>query len=433
VTLQHEVEAQPGVAARRRHDAGRGGGGLHVQHGTADGEWVYIQAPHARSTSVLDREGVKMRAYLPLLFAFLLSLVATPARAQPRGSFEMYVVDVEGGTATLYVTPSRQSVLIDTGNGGAAGARDALRIAAAVKDAGVNEIDYLITSHWHGDHYGGMAELASRVPIRTFVDHGPNVQPSPAADEFLQQVYPKLLVGAKHLVVKAGDKIPIPGLDWRIVTSAGEVIKTPLPGRGALNPSCASFVPQDVDRSENAQSVASVVSFGRFRVAHLADLTWNKEFELMCPRNPIGTVDLNMVSHHGQPNSNAAVLVHAIQARVAIMNNGTRKGGQPEAMKIVYSAPGLEDLWQVHFSQLSGQEYSTPGVFIANLIDDQPATTPIAPLPPPSGAGVPPPPVHNGQAYWIKVSAETDGTFTVTNARNGFSKTYKPRAAAGKN
>jgi beta-lactamase superfamily II metal-dependent hydrolase len=372
-----------------------------------------------------------MRASLTLAVGALCSLVAAGVGAQSKGIFEIYVIDVEGGNATLYVTPGRQAVLVDTGNGGAAGARDALRIAAAVKDAGLTEIDYLVTTHWHGDHYGGMVELASRVPIRTFVDHGPTVQPSPAVDEFLQQVYPRLLTGARHLVVKAGDRIPIEGLDWRIVASAGEAIKTPLPGRGALNQMCASFVPQDVDKSENAQSVASVIAFGRFRVAHLADLTWNKEFELMCPRNLMGTVDVNMVSHHGQPSSNAPVLVHALQARVAIMNNGTRKGGQPESMKTLYSAPGLEDLWQMHFSQLSGQEYTVPGVFIANLIDDQAATMPVAPLVLPAGAG--PPPAHNGQAYWIKVAAETDGTFTVTNARNGFSKTYKARSGSGTN
>ncbi len=371
-----------------------------------------------------------MRTVPALVCLALCSLVTARAGAQTKGPFEIYVVDVEGGNATLYVTPSRQSVLIDTGNGGAAGARDALRIAAAAKDAGLTELDYLITSHWHGDHFGGMPEVAARLPIRTYVDHGPNVQPSPAADEFLQQAYPKLLSGAKHLVVKAGDKLAIPGLDWRIVTSAGEVIKAPLPGRGALNPLCASFVPQDVDKGENAQSVGSIITFGRFRVAHLADLTWNKEHELMCPRNPIGTVDVNMVSHHGQPNSNAPVLVHAIQARVAIMNNGTRKGGQPEAMKIIYSAPGLEDLWQLHFSQLSGQEYTVPGTFIANLIDDQPATMPIAPAAAPPNPASVPPPAHNGPAHWIKVSAESDGTFTVTNSRNGFSKTYKSRTAA---
>jgi len=159
---------------------------------------------------------------------------------------------------------------------------------------------------------------------------------------------------------------------------------------------------------------------------HLGDLTWNKEFDLMCPQNRLGTVDLWIVSHHGQAISNSPVLAHALQARAAVMNNGTRKGGQPDAMKVIHSAPGLEDLWQLHFSQLSGQEYTVPGMFIANTVDEAQATMPVAPYQSQPGAQAPPPPVHNGTAYWVKVSAESDGTFTVTNTRNNFSKTYKP-------
>ena len=218
------------------------------------------------------------------------------------------------------------------------------------------------------------------------------------------------------------------GLDWRIVTSAGATLKTPLPGGGRPNPYCASFKPQETDKSENAQSVGSIVTFGKFRTAHLGDVTWNKEFELMCPSNPIGTVDLFIVSHHGQAISNSDVLVHALAPRVGIVNNGTRKGGQPDAMRILHSSPGLEDLWQLHFSQLSGQEYTVPGMFIANSTDEPLTAMPVAAIqaPPPGPGGVPPP-AHNGAAFWVKVSAQTDGSFTVTNARNGFSKTYRAR------
>jgi hypothetical protein len=145
----------------------------------------------------------------------------------------------------------------------------------------------------------------------------------------------------------------------------------------------------------------------------------------MCPTNRLGTVDLFIVSHHGQPISNGPVLVHAIRPRVAVMNNGTRKGGQPDTMKVLFSAPGLEDLWQLHFSLLGGQEYTVPGAFIANVVDQQPAAMPIEPIAAPvGGAGAAPPPAHDGAAYWIKISALRDGTFTVTNARNGFAKTY---------
>jgi len=357
--------------------------------------------------------------------------VAGQSRA-PRSTLDVYVIDVEGGNATLFVTPSGESLLMDTGNGGAAAARDVDRIVAAVKDAGVQQIDHLITTHWHGDHFGGMSELASRIPIREFIDHGANVQPAQAADDFLQKTYPALYATGKHTVVKPGDKVPIAGLDWRIVASAGAVVKTPLVGAGGTNRSCAASRRQDSDSTENAQSVGSHVTFGKFRLLHLGDLTGDKEFDLMCPRNPLGTIDLWVVSHHGQPVSNTQPLVHAIRPRVAILNNGTRKGGQPDAMKIIHSSPGLEDLWQLHFSQLSGQEYTVPGMFIANGLDDQPEVMPIAPRPaPPPGPGAPPPPAHNGAAFWIKVSAKPDGTFTVTNARNGFTKTYVVNSARG--
>jgi len=344
--------------------------------------------------------------------------------AQTRKTLDIYVVDVEGGNATLFVAPSGESVLIDTGNVAPdAAVRDAGRIMAAAKDAGLAQIDHLITTHWHGDHFGGMAELAKRIPIRHFIDHGPTVQPGPPADDFLKNVYPALYAKGTHTVAKPGDVIKVKGLDWRIVTAAGAAIKTPLRGAGQRNSSCATYQPKADDPTENAQSVGSIVTFGRFRVAHLGDLTWNKEHVLMCPMNLVGTVDLFVMSHHGQPSSNSQVLVHGLHPRVAIMNNGTRKGGQPEAMKVIHSSPGLEDLWQIHFSLLSGQEYTQPGMFVANHPDEQPDTMPIAPMPTPPQGSAPPPP-HNGPAYWIKVSAESDGTFTVTNARNQFSKTY---------
>jgi competence protein ComEC len=366
-----------------------------------------------------------MRALIAVLL-----VVATAAflvgQTRTAKTLDIYLVDVEGGNATLFASPSGESLLIDTGNGGANAARDAGRIMAAVKDAGVQQIDHLITTHWHGDHYGAMAEVAGRIPVREYIDHGSNVQPNASTDEFLQKTYAALYGKSKRTVVKPGDKVQMAGLDVRIVASAGEVLKSSLPGAGRPNPFCAAFKPQAEDKTENAQSVGSHITFGRFRALHLGDLTVNKEFDLMCPNNRIGTVDLFVVSHHGQPSSNAEVLVHAIQSRVAIMNNGTRKGGQPDAMRVLFSAPRLEDLWQIHFSLLSGQEYTVPGMFIANIVDDQPAAMPIAATPaPPPGPGAPPPPVHDGPAYWIKVSAQQDGTFTVTNSRNSFAKTYR--------
>jgi competence protein ComEC len=361
-------------------------------------------------------------ALISLVLAMSVSFVF--AQSPAAKSLNIYVVDVEGGNAVLFVTPSGESVLIDSGNAPPGASRDADRIMAAVRDAGIKQIDHLITTHYHGDHVGGLPELASRIPILDFIDHGPNVQPAANIDPILQQ-YAGIHGKVKHTVAKPGDKIQLTGVDWRIVTAAGQVLKSALPGAGRANASCADFKPQATDMTENAQSVGSVVTFGSFRLVHMGDLTWNKEFDLMCPKNRIGTADVFMVSHHGQAISNSAVLVHAIHPRVAIMNNGTRKGGQPDAMKVLFSSPGLEDLWQMHFSLLSGQEYTVPGAFIANMYDEQPGAMPVEPFAaPPQGQQAPPPPQHNGAAHYFKISARPDGTFTVTNTRNGFSKTY---------
>jgi beta-lactamase superfamily II metal-dependent hydrolase len=366
-----------------------------------------------------------MRRILMLLVA---SLSVALLSAQARTTLDIYLVDVEGGNATLFVAPSGDSLLIDTGNGGAGAVRDAERILAAAKDAGLKQIDHLITTHYHGDHFGAMSEVASRMPIRNFIDHGPNVQPAAGADAFLKDVYPALYARGTHTIAKPGDRVALKGLDTRIVASAGQMIGNALPGAGARNPYCASYTAKDPDPGENAQSVGTHITFGRFKTVHLGDLTWNKESDLMCPTNRLGTVDVFIVSHHGQAISNGEVLVHALSPRVMIMNNGTRKGGQPDAMKVLFSSPGLEDLWQIHFSLLSGQEFTVPGMFIANGVDDQPTTMPIAATTAPApGPGAAPPPAHNGAAYWIKVSARDDGSFVVTNARNGFSKSYAAR------
>jgi beta-lactamase superfamily II metal-dependent hydrolase len=362
---------------------------------------------------------MKMRFVLGMMVLALGGL----ASAQ---TLDIYVIDVEGGNATLFVTPAHDSLLIDTGNAGpVASVRDAGRILEAMKAAGVQQIDHLITTHWHGDHFGGLAELASKTTIKEFIDHGPNVQPGELADNFLKNTYPGLYAKAKHTVAKPGDKIVMAGLDVRVVASAGETIKTPLPGAGKTNPYCANYKPGD-NNAEDPQSVGIHVAFGKFRTVHLGDLTKNKEFELMCPTNRIGTVDVLLGLHHGQASSNSEVAVYALHPRVAIMNDGTRKGGEPDVMKTVHSSPGLEDLWQMHFSLLSGQEYSVPGMFIANTVDEPQGAMPIAPMAAPQpGPNAPPAPVHNGTAYWIKVSAKQDGSFTVTNSRNGFSKTYR--------
>ena len=355
--------------------------------------------------------------------AVVMSAALVSAQRQAK-TLDIYVVDVEGGNASLFVSPSGESLLIDTGNGGMAAPRDAGRIVEAANDAGISQIDHLITTHWHGDHYGGLAELTTRIPIRHFIDHGANIQPAEATDAFLNTTYPALYAKARHTVVKAGDTIPFAGVATRVVASAGQVIARPLPGAGKSNPSCNIPRRQTQPIPEDTQSVTTHFTFGRFRALHPGDLTIDKEFDLMCPNNRVGTVDVLVGPHHGQDTSNSEAFVHALQPRVVVMNNGTRKGGWPDVMRSFYTSPRFEDLWQLHFSLLSGQEYAPPGVFTANVVDEQPNALPVAPMPAPD-ANAPPPPVHNGRAYWVKVSAREDGTFTVTNTRNGFTREYR--------
>lgn len=364
------------------------------------------------------------------------ALVAPQGRSQAqRGqaqSLQIYVIDTEGGNSVLFIGPTGDSVLIDTGN---PGTRDAERILAAGNHAGLKQIDHLITTHWHEDHFGGMEELSKRMRIKEFVDHGPNAQV--AADkfdaDFSRTTYATLYTNGTHTVAKPGDTIRVPGLDWQIVTSDGVALATSLRGAGTPNPACAGLTkrqpeglygisddPKD-SATENGRSIGSVVTFGEFRIAMMADLTFNKELELMCPNNPIGPVKVLISSHHGLPISNSPALVHGLRPRVYIMNNGPRKGGQSETMKTVFSSPGLEDVWQVHVSDFAGQEYTAPGLFIANQAD-----TPIPLMPVAAGRGQSsaPPLTTQDNAYWIEVSAQRDGTFTVLNPRNAFRKTY---------
>jgi competence protein ComEC len=346
------------------------------------------------------------------------------AQRGPAKPLDIYVVDTEGGKAALWVTPSGQSLLIDSGN---PGERDHGRIMAAINDAGLKQIDFLISTHYHVDHIGGLQELAQAIPIGTYIDHGPNVEEREQVQGF-QAAYADLYGKAKHTVVKPGDKVPITGLDWRIVTSAGNVLKTPLvPGGAKPNSACADVAPKEFSPTDdNAQSVGSVVTFGQFRAIDLGDLLWNKENELVCPNNPVGTVDVYFVTHHGLDQSGSPALIHAVQPRVAIMQNGTRKGGGVEAMKTMRSSPGFEDLWQLHWSYNAGLELNSAGLFIANIDDNATIANVLTAAPGGGGRGGGGAAAHT-PAYWIKLSVQPDGSFTVTNSRNGFSKTYAKR------
>jgi competence protein ComEC len=384
-----------------------------------------------------------MRAVPPLLLLVVLALSAPSAQdraapASPRlaerakaGSLDMYFIDTEGGQATLYVSPSGESLLVDTGN---PGGRDAGRIMLALADAGAKQIDHLVLTHYHSDHIGSVLELAKQIPIKRLYDHGPNVQSNDPIPGF-RQGYEELTAKTPRTVLKPGDKVPFAGVDWLIVMSAGQPLTRPVDGGGRPNPACATFKPQTVgpNPDDNGQSVGSLITFGRFRSVNLGDLLWNNEGDLMCPVNPIGTVDLYVVSHHGLDRSGSEALVHGLAPRVALMNNGHRKGGQPQALSVIHRSPGLEDLWQLHWGHHAGIELNAPALFIANVEDNAALASVLTspPLPPNTSAPPSPEAAAHSPAYWLKVSAMHDGTFTMTNPRNGFSKTYRPRPSAG--
>jgi competence protein ComEC len=366
-------------------------------------------------------------------FAIVALLLASPLAAQE--TLDIYFVDTEGGQATLFVAPSGESVLVDTGN---PGSRDTDRILATLREAGVERIDHLLITHYHGDHHGGVLELARRVPIAHFVDHGPTVETNAQGLAF-QESYRQLTAAARHTVVKPGDRLEIPGLDWQIVSAGGAVLPSPRPGAGQPNAGCAVERPAAEPADENGQSTGSFITFGEFSTIDLGDLLIPQELDLVCPVNRLGTVDLYITSHHGLATSGSAALVHALRPRVAVMNNGTRKGGSVQAFEILHRSPGLEDLWQLHWSHNAGIELNSPGVFIAN-IDEPAALAAVIAAAGTTGGGNGPaaaagqgrpgasarPAPHDGPAYSIKVAARRDGSFTVTNGRNGFSREYPP-------
>lgn len=333
-----------------------------------------------------------MRRIVTILCVFVLSCAICRAK-----SLEVYFVDVEGGQATLIVAPSGQSLLVDAGWPGFNG-RDADRILAAAHEAGLERIDYLLVTHYHVDHVGGVPPLAAKIPIGTFVDHGASVESGDRA-EALVAAYKPLTEKAGHLVAKPGDKIPIEGLEAEVLAAAGRTITTPLNGAGQPNLFCSAKHPGEEGKGENPQSVGILIQYGKFRLIDLGDLTWEKERHLACPENRIGKVDVYLTTHHGNPDSGSAAIVHALGPRVAVMNNGARKGGTPEAFQVIHTSPGLEDLWQLHYAIPAGGENNAPERFIANMDAE----------------------CHG---YAIKLVVNQDGTFTVSNTRNNFTKRY---------
>jgi beta-lactamase superfamily II metal-dependent hydrolase len=332
----------------------------------------------------------------PLLVMLALAVLSPRTEAQGGKPLDIHIIDVEGGQATLFVLPSGESLLVDTGFPGVNG-RDADRIAAAAKRAGLSRIDTLVVTHYHSDHVGGVPALASRLPIGTFVDHGPTVETGdgPAS---LYSAYVDARAKGRHVLARPGDVLRVGDLQITVVSAAGDLITKPLAGAGEANPLCADYAPKDPDPTENARSVGMLLTYGRFRMLDLGDLTWNKEHDLACPNNLIGKVDVYLTTHHGLNQSGLPALVHAVHPRVAIMNNGARKGGSVDALRSLRAAPGLEDLWQLHYSLDGGAALNAPEPLLAN--------------------------VDETTAHEITIAAQRDGSFVVTNGRNGHTKRY---------
>ena len=336
--------------------------------------------------------------------AALLAL-GVAARGQGAGSkssksdLQVYFVDVEGGQSTLFVMPTGESLLVDTGSAGS-NARDAGRIAAMCKLAGVKKIDNLVTTHYHSDHVGGLPELLPMVPVGRFIDHGVNREDERATVTGWT-AYQKLLADghAEHLVVKPGDVLPVKAMHVEVVSADGEVIAKPLAEGGEQNPACAASPVKDVENTENDRSVGMMITFGKLRIVDLGDLTWAKERLLMCPVDKLGKVDVYIVSHHGLINSGSPALVNGIAPRVAIMDNGTHKGGAAATFDTIEGSSRLRDLWQLHTAEGSDAKHNVAESHIANL-------------PGPDAAN------------YLKLTGRMDGSFSVTNARTGESVEY---------
>ncbi|MGH9767652.1 MAG: ComEC/Rec2 family competence protein [Blastocatellia bacterium] len=337
----------------------------------------------------------------------LLALVsAAPVAAQRARPLEIYFVDVEGGAATLIVTPAGESILVDAGWPGFDG-RDAKRIELAMKTAGIAAIDHLITTHYHTDHYGGVPELAKRVKIDKFYDHGP--MSSLAEDKDFATKYAAYRAAAKDqtITLDPGGSIKLkqasgtPPISLRVLASRAETLSSKTMA-GKPNGECADAARQAEDKSDNARSVVFLLRYGSFDFLVTGDLTWNIESKLVCPQNLIGEIDLYQVGHHGANTSNNMAMLRSIEPAVAIMNNGPRKGGHPDSVKALKGLATLKDLWQVHRNVASAADQNAPEDFIANL-DEQ-----------------------NDAAHLIRVSVDAaKRAFTVTNDRNGKSQSYQ--------
>lgn len=343
----------------------------------------------------------------------LVLLVLFAARGMAAKTLDMYFIDVEGGQSTLIVAPSGETLLVDTGfpgtgtfqsrPGDPTKARDAQRILAVAKSAGIRAIDYLLITHFHADHDGGAVELAQLLPIRTFVGHHdvPEVAEQRIAGTLAAfEAYAAVRARGQQIEPRPGEHLPMKGVDAVVVSSTGETLATPLAGAGGANPACAATAPAPQEPHENPRSTGILLQFGRFRFLDVGDLSGVPLFSLVCPRNLIGQVDAYLVAHHGGPDAADPATFAALAPRVAILNNGATKGGAPETFATLHQVQGLQDVWQLHRSTNDGSR---------NFADQQIAN------------------LDEETAHWIKLSANEDGSFRIMNGRTGLSKDYGRR------
>ena len=315
---------------------------------------------------------------------------------------EIYVIDVEGGKSVLFVSPSGQSMLFDAGwptpNNGST-SND--RILDAIRAAGLKRIDALVISHFDIDHLGDIPQLAARVPIGHVFDHGdlPATNDARAAKRF--EAFRTFRENVGHTTLKPGDRVPFAGTEVEVLSAAGKLISKPLPHAGGANPLCETFRQREALASdaEDDRSAGLIVSYGKFRMLDLADLEAHLSHDLACPVNLIGAVDVYNVNVHGQFKGIAPEFVYALKAPVMIQANGPRKGADAQTWPVLRDAPGQHDIWQLHYSLNAGSNANPAPDFIANLEGED-------------------------AFHWLRISAARDGSFTVTNSRNGFSKRY---------
>jgi competence protein ComEC len=356
------------------------------------------------------------KAMATALRAALVAIVfaaSVPVKAAGAGTLEIYFIDVEGGQATLVVTPEKHSLLIDAGwagdgkgfsPGDPKKARDANRIVAAARDAGISRIDYLLITHFHTDHFGGVSELSQLMPIGGFVDHG---APHPRASETSADtrnafaLYSALRSkGARHLEPRPGDRLPLNDVEVTVVSAAGATLAAPLSGAGAANAACPERPIAAGDPDENPRSTGVLVRYGKFRFLDVGDLSGQPLFDLVCPRNLVGPVDAYLTAHHGAADAAEPATLAAFRPRVVMINNAVRKGGQRAMFEALHRASGIQTVWQLHTSADAG-DINFPAEYIANVDDSA--------------------------AYWIKVVAKEDGSFRVLNGRTKQWKQYTAR------